>query len=54
MFLILILILIVFGFLTNWINFSPRNISYIFIQYSYVLILAVGMVQAIIIGGIDL
>ncbi|MDR2759307.1 MAG: sugar ABC transporter permease, partial [Spirochaetaceae bacterium] len=54
MFIILVLILIVFGFLTNWINFSPRNISYIFIQYSYVLILAVGMVQAIIIGGIDL
>ncbi|MDR2094675.1 MAG: sugar ABC transporter permease [Treponema sp.] len=54
MFIILILILIVFGFLTKWINFSPRNISYIFIQYSYVLILAVGMVQAIIIGGIDL
>jgi putative multiple sugar transport system permease protein len=54
MFLILVLIMIVFGFLTNWINFSPRNISYIFIQYSYVLILAVGMVQAIIIGGIDL
>jgi putative multiple sugar transport system permease protein len=54
MFIILALILIVFGFLTNWINFSPRNISYIFIQYSYVLILAVGMVQVIIIGGIDL
>jgi putative multiple sugar transport system permease protein len=54
MFIILILILVVFGFLTNWINFSPRNISYIFIQYSYVLILAVGMVQAIIVGGIDL
>jgi putative multiple sugar transport system permease protein len=54
MFLILVLIMVVFGFLTNWINFSPRNISYIFIQYSYVLILAVGMVQAIIIGGIDL
>jgi putative multiple sugar transport system permease protein len=54
MFLILVLILIVFGFLTNWINFSPRNISYIFIQYSYVLILAVGMVQVIIVGGIDL
>jgi putative multiple sugar transport system permease protein len=54
MFIILVLIMIVFGFLTNWINFSPRNISYIFIQYSYVLILAVGMVQAIIVGGIDL
>ncbi|MFP3041715.1 sugar ABC transporter permease [Treponema primitia] len=54
MFIILVLILIVFGFLTNWINFSSRNISYIFIQYSYVLILAVGMVQVIIIGGIDL
>ena len=54
MFIILALIMVVFGFLTNWINFSPRNISYIFIQYSYVLILAVGMVQVIIIGGIDL
>jgi putative multiple sugar transport system permease protein len=54
MFIILALIMVVFGFLTNWINFSPRNISYMFIQYSYVLILAVGMVQVIIIGGIDL
>jgi putative multiple sugar transport system permease protein len=54
MFIILALIMIVFGFLTNWINFSARNISYIFIQYSYVLILAVGMVQCIIILGIDL
>jgi putative multiple sugar transport system permease protein len=61
MFIILVLIMVVFGVLCGimnpanyWINFSPRNISYLFIQYSYVLILAVGMVQAIIIGGIDL
>jgi putative multiple sugar transport system permease protein len=54
MFIILILIMIVFGFLTKWINFSSRNISYIFIQYSYVLILAAGMVQIIIVQGIDL
>jgi putative multiple sugar transport system permease protein len=61
MFIILVLIMAVFGVLCGiinpanyWINFGPRNISYIFIQYSYVLILAVGMVQAIIIGGIDL
>ncbi|MDR0388427.1 MAG: sugar ABC transporter permease [Treponema sp.] len=54
MFIILILIMIVFGFLTRWINFSSRNISYIFIQYSYVLILAAGMVQIIIVQGIDL
>jgi putative multiple sugar transport system permease protein len=54
MFIILSLIMIVFGFLTNWINFSSRNISYIFIQYSYVLILATGMVQIIIVQGIEL
>jgi putative multiple sugar transport system permease protein len=54
MFIILILIMIVFAFLTGGVNLSARNFTNIFIQYSYVLILAVGMVQVIIVGGIDL
>jgi putative multiple sugar transport system permease protein len=50
----LALIMIVFAPLTRGNNFSPRNFTNIFFQYSYVLILAVGMVQCIIILGIDL
>jgi putative multiple sugar transport system permease protein len=54
MFIILVLIMIVFSFLTGGVNLNSRNFTNIFIQYSYVLILAVGMVQMIIVGGIDL
>jgi putative multiple sugar transport system permease protein len=54
MFIMLAVIMIVFAPLTHGINFSPRNFTNIFFQYSYVLILAVGMVQVIIILGIDL
>jgi putative multiple sugar transport system permease protein len=54
MFIMLALIMIIFGFLTNWNNWSPRNFTNIFFQYSYVLILAVGMVMVIIVQGIDL
>jgi len=54
MFIMLALIMVIFGFLTNWINWNPRNFTNIFFQYSYVLILATGMVQVIIILGIDL
>jgi putative multiple sugar transport system permease protein len=54
MFLILALMMIVFSFLTNGNNLSSRNFTNIFIQYSYVLVLATGMVMAIIILGIDL
>jgi len=56
MFIMLILILIIFSLLTaeKGINLSPRNITNIFFQYSYVLILAVGMVMVIIVRGIDL
>jgi putative multiple sugar transport system permease protein len=54
MFIILALIMLVFAGLTKGINFTPRNFTNIFFQYSYVLILAVGMVQCIIILGIDL
>jgi len=56
MFIMLALILLIFSQLTatKWINFSPRNITNIFFQFSYVLILAIGMVQVIIVKGIDL
>jgi len=54
MFIMLILILLIFAPLTNGNNWSPRNFTNIFFQYSYVLILAVGMVMVIIVQGIDL
>ncbi|MDR2471883.1 MAG: sugar ABC transporter permease [Treponema sp.] len=54
MYFMLAIIMLVFGPLSDWMNFSDRNITNIFFQYSYVLILAVGMVQCIIILGIDL
>ena len=54
MFIMLGLILAVFAILTKGVNLTPRNITNIFIQNSYILILAVGMVLVIIIGNIDL
>jgi putative multiple sugar transport system permease protein len=54
MFIMLAIIMLIFAPLTSWNNWNPRNFTNIFFQYSYVLILAVGMVQVIIILGIDL
>ena len=54
MFIMLGLIMVVFAILTGGVNLTPRNITNIFIQNSYILILAVGMVLVIIIGNIDL
>jgi len=54
MFIMLGAITIVFAILTGGVNLTPRNITNIFIQNSYILILAVGMVLVIIIGNIDL
>ena len=54
MFIMLALIMLIFAPLTHWNNFSARNFTNIFFQYSYVLILAIGMVQVIVILGIDL
>jgi len=54
MFIMLAVIMIIFAPLTNGNNWNPRNFTNIFFQYSYVLILAVGMVQVIIVQGIDL
>ena len=54
MFIMLALIMIIFAPLTQGNNWSARNFTNIFFQNSYVLILAIGMVQVIIIQGIDL
>ena len=54
MFIMLALIMLIFAPLTNGNNWNTRNFTNIFFQYSYVLILATGMVQVIIILGIDL
>jgi len=54
MFIMLLLIMIIFAPLTNGNNWLPRNFVNIFFQNSYVLILAVGMVQIIITQNIDL
>lgn len=54
MYLVLLLIFAVFGFMTDFVNFKPRNITNLVIQNSYILILAVGMVMVIITGKIDL
>lgn len=54
MVLMLALIMIIFAFLTGGVNLNSRNFTNIFMQNSYILILAVGMVLVIIIGNIDL
>jgi len=54
MFIMLALIMLIFAPLTKGNNWNPRNFTNIFFQYSYVLILAIGMVQVIIVQGIDL
>jgi len=54
MFIMLVVIMMGFAVLTSGINLSPRNFTNIFIQNSYILVLAVGMVLVIIIGNIDL
>jgi len=54
MFIMLALIMLIFAPLTNGTNWSPRNFTNLFFQNSYVLILAIGMVQVIIVQGIDL
>jgi putative multiple sugar transport system permease protein len=54
MFIMLALIMVIFAPLTRGTNWSPRNFTNVFFQNSYVLILAIGMVQVIIVQGIDL
>ena len=55
MLIALIVIMVLFGFLTDGILLKPRNVSKLIYQNSYILILAVGMVLCILTGGnIDL
>jgi D-xylose transport system permease protein len=49
-----IVIWLLFAFLTNGTFLSPRNISFLFRQMSVTAIMSVGMVLVIVTGGIDL
>ena len=50
----LIVIIVLFQILTNGLTLSPTNLINVVQQYSYILILAIGMVMVIIMGHIDL
>ncbi len=54
MILALALIWLFFGFMTDWIFFSPRNMSNLFRQMTIVSFLSIGMVLVIVTGNIDL
>src|SRR3954454_13848601 len=47
-------IIVLFAILTKGVSLSPNNITNIVLQYSYILVLAIGMVLVIIAGHIDL
>jgi putative multiple sugar transport system permease protein len=49
-----VVIVALFAILTGGVSLSPGNITNIVLQYSYVLVLAIGMVIVIIAGHIDL
>ncbi|NIZ89958.1 multiple monosaccharide ABC transporter permease [Kineococcus rubinsiae] len=49
-----VLVVALFALLTDGLSLSPGNITNILLQYSYVLVLAIGMVIVIIAGHIDL
>ncbi|MFC5923369.1 multiple monosaccharide ABC transporter permease [Micromonospora vulcania] len=50
----LVVIVALFAILTDGVSLSPGNITNIVLQYSYILVLAIGMVVLIIGGHIDL
>lgn len=54
MFLILIVIFVVFGALSGFINLTSRNVTNIIMQNAYVLILSIGMTLVVITGNIDM
>ncbi len=54
MILALAFIWLLFGALTDWVFFSPRNLSNLFRQMTLVSFLSIGMVLVIVTGGIDL
>ena len=47
-------IVALFAVLTNGVSLGPTNLTNLVLQYSYILILAIGMVMVIIAGHIDL
>jgi putative multiple sugar transport system permease protein len=53
-FIALIVVVVLFSFLTDGILLRPQNISNLIVQNGYILVLAVGMVMVIIAGHIDL
>ena len=52
--LALVVIMVFFQILTNGVLFKPMNVTYLILQNSYVLILAVGMLIVILTGNVDL
>jgi D-xylose transport system permease protein len=54
MFIMLLFIWVLFGSLTHWIFFTPRNMSNLFRQMTIISFLAAGMVLVIVTGNIDL
>ncbi len=50
----LLFIWLLFEFLTDWIFFSPRNLSNLFRQMTIISFLSIGMVLVIVTGNIDL
>ncbi len=50
----LLVIWLLFGFLTKWVFFSPTNLSNLFRQMTIISFLAIGMVLVIVTGNIDL
>ena len=54
MMIALLLLMLLFTFLTDGLFMQPRNITLLLVQNGYVLILAIGMVMVIIAGHIDL
>ena len=53
-FLALIVVVVLFQFLTDGVLLRPQNISNLIVQNGYILILAMGMVMLIVAGHIDL
>lgn len=51
---ILILLLIMFQFLTDGIIFRPINVTNLILQNAYVLVLALGMLLVVLLGNVDL
>ncbi|GAA4989921.1 multiple monosaccharide ABC transporter permease [Kineococcus glutinatus] len=49
-----VVVVLLFALLTDGLSLSPGNVTNIVLQYSYVLVLAIGMLMIIVAGHIDL